>query len=171
MNNEENLVIFRTDEGREILEQFAESSAEINSLVAFNAAYACLLLGKKNHALKLFLKAGEKGIRRGFIEAANLFVNGKMEVLHLLPETLVKPERIDTLKELLKMAGDDGRWYLADCYRNHWLKEPSERAYYDEYYAIISGGSQVASYHYEYALLHINWAERLEDSDKDKISF
>jgi hypothetical protein len=171
MNNQENVIIFRTDEGREILQQFAESSEEVNSLVAFNAAYACLLLGNKTNALKLFLKAGEKGMRRGFIEAANLFVNGKMEDLHLLPEPLVKSEKIETLKELLTLAGDDGRWYLADCYRHRWLEGSSERAYYDEYYAIVSNESRVASYHYEYALLHINWAERLEDGDADKISF
>ncbi len=171
MNNQENVTIFRTDEGREILQQFAELSGEVNSLVAFNAAYACLLLGEKVHALKLFLKAGKKGIKRGFIEAADLFVNGKMEALHLLPEPLVKSGKVETLKELLALAGDDGRWYLADCYRYHWLAGPSERAYYDEYYAIVSNESRVASYHYEYALLHINWAERLQDSDADKINF
>ncbi len=171
MNNQENVTIFRTGEGREILQQFAESSGDVNSLVAFNAAYACLLLGEKVHALKLFLKAGKKGIKRGFIEAADLFVNGKMEDLHLLPEPLLKSGKVETLKELLALAGDDGQWYLADCYRYHWLAGPSERAYYDEYYAIVSNESRVASYHYEYALLHINWAERLKDSDVNKISF
>lgn len=81
------------------------SPERLTPISTMNAGYAFLLVHNYTKAFSFFYQAGEKGIPRGYIEAAQTILDERV------------PGDFSEVKGILEKAGDEGLWHLATCYR------------------------------------------------------
>jgi len=77
----------------------------LTAISTINAGYAFLRLHKYAMAYSFFYQAGEKAIPQGYIEAAQTIIDERVS------------GDFSEIERILNMAGNEGLWHLATCYR------------------------------------------------------
>ncbi len=127
LNNQSMVCQLDGEEAQSFLNHLVEDTASLASLVTFNAAYAFLLKGEWQKSFELFIIAGKKGMRNGYLEAAQIIIDGRKIYKDGISYNVGDNGcDFEAITGLLKAAGSDGKWFLANCYR-YGRKVPQNR--------------------------------------------
>jgi hypothetical protein len=141
---------------------FEDRAHQENSFVLYNLGKLFTLTGEIERAFDCYYHAGQKGMPDGYIEAAQLILKNPRMGVPFSEIELVETMGVK-VKKLAEMAGDEGLWYLADCYRYGRL--PRAHAHmYMHYYVDIHQKEEESFYSRQFATMHRSIGDSTSDS-------
>ncbi len=160
-----------SEKGKQYIHSLFESrKSQRNPFVLYNLGKLFVLTGDTRRAFDCYYCAGQNlGMPDGYVEAAQLILkNPSMDMS--FPDIDLTGTIEEKIERLAKMAGDEGLWYLADCYRYGQL--PREHAKkYMEHYVNISQKEEESFYCRQFTAMHRSIGDSNRDSSMKANSY
>ncbi len=140
------------EEAQAYLHRLVGDTESLEPFVIFNAAYTFLLQGNWQRAFDLFVIAGKKGMTNGYLEAAQIIVDGReVHIGEFDCNTGSNVRDFEAIDALLKDAGNDGKWFVADCYRYSRKIPQNRQRTYELYNDVLRRKPEDPSFFRKYA--------------------